>query len=36
MIFGLDRALGMLLVPVIACIAGFGWAGFGILIAGFA
>ena len=30
--FGLDPALGMLLVPFIAFIAGFGWASFGILI----
>jgi lipooligosaccharide transport system permease protein len=32
MIFGLDPAWGMLLVPFIAFIAGFGWAAFGILI----
>ncbi len=33
MIFGLDPALGMLLVPLFAFIAGFGWASFGILVA---
>jgi len=33
MAFGLDPALGMLLVPFIAFITGFGWASFGILIA---
>ena len=33
MVFGLDPAWGMLLVPFIAFIAGFGWASFGILIA---
>jgi lipooligosaccharide transport system permease protein len=32
MVFGLDPAWGMLLVPFIAFIAGFGWAAFGILI----
>jgi lipooligosaccharide transport system permease protein len=32
MVFGLDPAWGMLLVPFIAFIAGFGWASFGILI----
>ncbi|WP_445149994.1 ABC transporter permease [Baekduia sp. Peel2402] len=31
-VFGLDPAWGMLLVPFIAFIAGFGWASFGILI----
>jgi lipooligosaccharide transport system permease protein len=31
-VFGLDPAWGMLLVPFIAFIAGFGWAAFGILI----
>jgi lipooligosaccharide transport system permease protein len=36
LIFGLDPALGMLTVPAIAFIAGFGWACFGICIAGFA
>jgi lipooligosaccharide transport system permease protein len=34
--FGLDPAWSMLTVPFIAFLAGFGWAGFGILIAGFA
>jgi lipooligosaccharide transport system permease protein len=34
--FGLDPAWSMLAVPLIAFLAGFGWAGFGILIAGFA
>ena len=33
MVFGLDPAWGMLLVPLIAFTAGFGWAGFGIVIA---
>jgi lipooligosaccharide transport system permease protein len=32
MAFGLDPAWGMLLVPFIAFVAGFGWAAFGILI----
>ncbi|MFN2468167.1 MAG: ABC transporter permease, partial [Gaiellaceae bacterium] len=36
MVFGLDPAFGMLTVPLIAFIAGFGWACFGISIAGFA
>ena len=36
LVFGLDPAWGMLAVPLIAWIAGFGWAGFGISIAGFA
>ena len=31
--FGLDPAWGMLLVPFIAALAGFGWAVFGIFIA---
>ena len=35
MFFGLDPAWGMLAVPFIAWIAGFGWANFGISIAGF-
>ena len=35
MIFGLDPSLGMLAVPFIAFIAGFGWAGFGISISAF-
>jgi lipooligosaccharide transport system permease protein len=34
--FGLDPSWGMLLVPFIGWIAGFGWANFGISIAGFA
>jgi lipooligosaccharide transport system permease protein len=34
--FGLDPSWGMLTVPFIAFIAGFGWAGFGISVAGFA
>jgi lipooligosaccharide transport system permease protein len=33
MVFGLDPAWGMLTVPFIAFITGFGWACFGILIA---
>jgi lipooligosaccharide transport system permease protein len=33
--FGLDPAWGMLTVPLIAWIAGFGWACFGICVAGF-
>jgi len=33
MAFGLDPSWGMLLVPAIAALAGFGWAGFGIFIA---
>ena len=36
MFFGLDPSWGMLLVPFIAFISGFGWANFGIAIAGFA
>jgi len=36
MAFGLDPSYGMLAVPFIAWIAGFGWACFGISIAGFA
>jgi len=36
MVFGLDPAWGMLAVPFIAWIAGFGWACFGIGVAGFA
>jgi lipooligosaccharide transport system permease protein len=31
--FGLDPSLGMLLVPFIAALAGYGWACFGIFIA---
>jgi len=34
MVFGLDPSVGMLLVPPIAFIAGFGWSCFGIMIAG--
>jgi lipooligosaccharide transport system permease protein len=34
--FGLDPAWGMLTVPGIAWLAGFGWACFGIAVAGFA
>jgi lipooligosaccharide transport system permease protein len=34
--FGLDPSWGMLAVPFISWIAGFGWACFGIAIAGFA
>ena len=34
--FGLDPAWGMLTVPLIGFIAGFGWANFGISVAGFA
>ncbi|MET0818541.1 MAG: ABC transporter permease [Solirubrobacteraceae bacterium] len=33
MVFGLDPSWGMLLVPFIAALAGFGWATFGIFIA---
>jgi lipooligosaccharide transport system permease protein len=33
MVFGLDPAWGMLTVPFIAFLTGFGWASFGILIA---
>jgi len=32
MVFGLDPALGMLLVPFIGMLAGFGWAAFGTAI----
>jgi lipooligosaccharide transport system permease protein len=32
-VFGLDPSYGMLLVPLIAALAGFGWATFGIFIA---
>jgi lipooligosaccharide transport system permease protein len=35
MVFGLDPAWGMLTVPLIAWISGFGWACFGISVAGF-
>jgi lipooligosaccharide transport system permease protein len=34
--FGLEPSWGMLAVPFIAWIGGFGWAGFGIAVAGFA
>jgi lipooligosaccharide transport system permease protein len=34
--FGLDPSWGMLLVPFIAWVAGYGWANFGIMVAGFA
>lgn len=34
MFFGLKPSIGMLLVPIIAAISGFGWASFGIFIAG--
>jgi lipooligosaccharide transport system permease protein len=36
LVFGLDAQWGMLTVPGIAFIAGFGWASFGIAVAGFA
>ncbi len=32
-VFGLDPSWGMLLVPFIAALAGFGWAAFGIFVA---
>jgi lipooligosaccharide transport system permease protein len=32
-VFGLEPSWGMLLVPLIAALAGFGWASFGIFIA---
>jgi lipooligosaccharide transport system permease protein len=35
-VFGLDPAWGMLAVPFIGIVAGFGWACFGIAVAGFA
>jgi lipooligosaccharide transport system permease protein len=35
MFFGLDPAWGMLAVPFIAWVGGFGWANFGISVAGF-
>src|SRR5688572_26997916 len=35
-VFGLDPAWGMLTVPFIGIVAGFGWACFGIAVAGFA
>jgi lipooligosaccharide transport system permease protein len=36
LVFGLDPSWGMLTVPLIALVAGFGWACFGITIAGYA
>ena len=36
MFFGLDPSWGMLAVPFIGWLAGFGWANFGISIAGYA
>ncbi|MFN0153240.1 MAG: ABC transporter permease [Gaiella sp.] len=36
MVFGLDPSWGMLTVPLIAWIAGYGWACFGISVAGYA
>ncbi len=36
MVFGLDPAWGMLAVPLINWFAGFGWASFGIAVAGHA
>jgi lipooligosaccharide transport system permease protein len=36
MVFGLDPSWGMLAVPFIAFISGYGWACFGIMTAGFA
>jgi lipooligosaccharide transport system permease protein len=36
MCFGLDPSWGMLTVPVIAFVSGYGWASFGIAVAGFA
>jgi len=35
MVFGLDPSWGMLVVPLVAWIAGFGWACFGISVAGY-
>jgi lipooligosaccharide transport system permease protein len=34
--FGLDPSWGMLLVPLIGWVSGYGWACFGIMVAGFA
>jgi lipooligosaccharide transport system permease protein len=34
MLFGLDPSAGMLAVPLIAFVSGFGWSCFGIMIAG--
>jgi lipooligosaccharide transport system permease protein len=36
MVFGLDPSWGMFAVPFIGWLAGFGWASFGITIAGYA
>ena len=36
MVFGLDPSWGMLTVPLIAWLSGFGWACFGISVAGWA
>jgi lipooligosaccharide transport system permease protein len=36
MVFGLDPSWGMITVPLIGWIAGFGWACFGIAVAGYA
>src|SRR5882672_3518121 len=36
MVFGLDPSWGMLTVPLIAWISGFGWACFGVTVAGYA
>jgi lipooligosaccharide transport system permease protein len=36
LVFGLDPRAGMLAVPVIAFLTGFGWACFGVCIAGYA
>ncbi len=36
MFFGLDPSWGMLTVPVISFVSGYGWASFGIAVAGFA
>src|SRR5256714_3568794 len=33
MVFGLDPAPGMLLVPLFGAAAGFGWSGFGVAVA---
>jgi lipooligosaccharide transport system permease protein len=35
MMFGLDPSWGMFAVPFIGWIAGFGWAGFGVSVAGY-
>jgi lipooligosaccharide transport system permease protein len=35
MVFGLDPSWGMFGVPLIAWVAGFGWANFGIAVAGY-